>query len=268
MPRLLSLTRLVGVDPVKGFLTLRRLPRFFSQRRAFRSLVEAAGLSGSWREGKLYPCLADDIDESGTASGAYFHQDLYVAQKVFADAPRRHIDLASRVDGFVAHVASFRPIEVIDIRPLSISLPNITFRQANLMELPPDLRECADSVSCLHALEHFGLGRYGDPLDPDGHRKGFDNLAAMVKPGGRLYVSVPIGPQRYEFNAHRVFAIGTVLEMSKSAFTLEHFSYVDDRGDMHRDVAITDELLRTNAGCIWGCGIYVLRKVLGKTSAT
>jgi hypothetical protein len=29
-----------------------------------------------------------------------------------------------------------------------------------------------DSLSCLHALEHFGLGRYGDPIDPRGHEKG------------------------------------------------------------------------------------------------
>lgn len=267
MPRFLNLARLVGLDPVKGLTTLRRLPRFFRQRSQFRELCAAAAASGAraegqlaWREGKLYPCLTDDLDQSGTASGAYFHQDLYVAQKVFEASPRRHLDVASRVDGFVAHVASFRPIEVLDIRPLSVSIPNVTFRQADLMRLPEDLREAADSVSCLHALEHFGLGRYGDPLDADGHRKGFDSLAAMVAPGGRLYLSMPIGPQRYEFNAHRVFAIETPLAMAKPQFDLEHFSFVDDRGDMHRDVPITEELLRTNAGCIWGCGIYVFRK--------
>lgn len=263
MARLLNLARLLGLDPVKGLMTLRRLPHFFSQRRSFRSLNQGLGAT-AWPEGKLYPCLTDDLDQSGTASGAYFHQDLYVAQKIFAAAPRRHLDIASRVDGFVAHVASFRSIEVIDIRPLDIRLPNITFRQADLMRLPDVLRESADSVSCLHALEHFGLGRYGDPLDADGHSKGFENLAAMVEPGGRLYLSVPIGPQRFEFNAHRVFAIRTLLDMSAPRFDLEHFSYVDDRGDMHRDVPITEELLRTNAGCIWGCGILVLRKRLAR----
>lgn len=260
MGRLISLCRLVGVDPVKAVVTLRRIPRFFSQRRAFRGLLQAAGLSDAWRDGKLYPCLTDDLEQSGTAKGVYFHQDLFVAQHVFACAPRRHIDVASRVDGFVAHVASFRPIEVIDIRPLQVTLPNVTFRQADLMSLPADLRECADSVSCLHALEHFGLGRYGDPLDAQGHRKGFDSLSAMVKPGGRLYLSVPIGPQRVEFNAHRVFSIASVLEMGRAAFDLEAFAYVDDQGDIHRDVQLTDEVIRTSAGCVWGCGIFVFRK--------
>lgn len=268
MPRLLNLARLVGIDPVKGLTTLGRLPRFFRQRSQFRTLCAAGGSVGTqpgspapaWREGKIYPCLTDDLDQSGTASGAYFHQDLYVAQKIFEAAPRRHLDVASRVDGFVAHVASFRRIEVLDIRPLSVSIPNVTFRQADLMRLPEDLREAADSVSCLHALEHFGLGRYGDPLDAEGHLKGFESLAAMVEPGGRLYLSMPIGPQRYEFNAHRVFAIATPLAMATPQFDLEHFSFVDDRGDMHRDVPITEELLRTNANCVWGCGIYVFRK--------
>ncbi len=214
----------------------------------------------AWPEGKLYPCLTDDLDESGTASGPYFHQDLYVAQKIFAANPRRHVDLASRVDGFVAHVASYREIEVIDIRPLNIRLPGVRFRQADLMALPEDLKECADSVSCLHALEHFGLGRYGDPLDADGYRKGFDSLAHMVEAGGRLYLSLPIGPQRYEFNAHRVFSIRTVIDMSRELFDLELFSFVDDAGDIHRDVPVTEELLRNEAGCHWGCGIFVLRK--------
>jgi hypothetical protein len=261
MGRLLSLARLFGLDPVKGVVTLRRIPKFLGERRQFRALLASTGGdAASWREGKLYPCIADDLEQSGVANGPYFHQDLYVAQKIFAASPKRHIDLASRVDGFVAHVASFRPIEIIDIRPLDIRIPNIVFRQADLMQLPSDLRGAADSVSCLHALEHFGLGRYGDPLDPLGYRKGFESLAEMVAQGGRLYVSMPIGPQRYEFNAHRVFSIRTVLDLAKSRFDLEHFSYVDDAGDMHREVAVTEDLLRTEAGCVWGCGIFVFRK--------
>jgi hypothetical protein len=40
-----------------------------------------------------------------------------------------------------------------------------------------------DSISCLHALEHFGLGRYGDRLDPNGHETGFLKLLDMLKPG-------------------------------------------------------------------------------------
>ena len=54
------------------------------------------------------------------------------------------------------------------------------------------LSEVCDSISCLHALEHFGLGRYNDPLDPNGHLKGFNNMVKMLKRGGKLYISFPI----------------------------------------------------------------------------
>jgi hypothetical protein len=62
-----------------------------------------------------------------------------------------------------------------------------------------------DSLSCLHALEHFGLGRYGDPIDPSGFERGLCNMASLLTKGGIFYLSVPIGIDRVEFNANRVF---------------------------------------------------------------
>jgi len=69
----------------------------------------------------------------------------------------------------VAHVAAFRPIEVFDIRPLHSTVANITFVQADMMQLSSELVECTDTLSCLHTIEHFGLGRYGDPIRVNGH---------------------------------------------------------------------------------------------------
>ena len=110
--------------------------------------------------------------------------------------------MGSRIDGFVAHVASFRKIEAVDIREQTSEIQNISFVKADMMApLPENLHGYADSVSCLHALEHFGLGRYGDGIDVDGHVRGIENLAKLLSAGGRLYLSVPIGPQRIEFNA-------------------------------------------------------------------
>ena len=196
---------------------------------------------------------------AGTAKGHYFHQDLHVARKIFRRSPRRHVDVGSRVDGFVAHVAAFRDIEVFDIRELD-SLPGITFTQHDAMndELPPAY---TDSVSCLHALEHFGLGRYGDPMDYYGHVKGLANLVRVLEPGGVLYLSVPIGPQRTEFNAHRVLAPRYVLELAdQHSLSLIGFSYVDDLGDLHADVEVDDVGLDSHFGCTYGCGIFEFRK--------
>ncbi|MCG9891508.1 MAG: DUF268 domain-containing protein [Thermosynechococcaceae cyanobacterium MS004] len=214
-----------------------------------------------WKLGFTMPCFHDKSDFGGVASGDYFHQDLLVAQKIFVAQPQKHVDVGSRIDGFVAHVAAFRPIEVFDIRPLNTSPKNILFKQANLMELPSDLLNYCDSLSCLHALEHFGLGRYGDPIDIDGYQKGFKNLYKMLKTGGRLYCSVPIGAQRIEFNAHRVFSIKTVLEMAGVGLTLIDFSYVDDSGALHESPLLTEEAMTSSFHLHYGCGIFEFQKV-------
>ncbi|MBL8992576.1 MAG: DUF268 domain-containing protein, partial [Spirochaetia bacterium] len=171
--------------------------------------------------------------------------------------PKRHIDVGSRIDGFVAHVAAFRKIEVLDIRPQSQKIKNMSFHQADLMsELPAKWIGNSDSLSCLHALEHFGLGRYGDPIDPMGHFKGLRNLLQIVKKGGRLYLSVPIGPQRIEFNAHRVFSVSWILRQIEKNARCERFSYVDDLGDLHEGVDLDHKNQESSFGCHFGCGIF------------
>lgn len=210
--------------------------------------------------GKPYPCLNDRFMQSGTAKGHYFHQDLLVARRIFDARPERHLDVGSRVDGFVAHVAAFREIEVLDVRALENSVPNVRFRQCDLMaDLPDEFVESTGSLSCLHALEHFGLGRYGDPVCYEGYLKGFANLSRIVKPGGTFYLSVPIGPQRIEFDAHRVFSLRYLLELVNDEFLVEEFSYVDDAGDLHEDVDVSGGV-EDNFGCRFGCGILVLKK--------
>lgn len=206
------------------------------------------------------PCPHDRYEASGVASGHYFHQDLWVAQRVCEAAPERHVDVGSRIDGFVAHVAAFRPVEVFDIRPLEARVRNISFRQCDFTQPPPELDGYCDSLSCLHALEHFGLGRYGDPLDWSGHLHGFAAMARLVRPGGTFYVSVPIGPEGVAFNAHRVFSVATILRMVAPAFDVADFAYVDDAGDLHERVDLTAEAAERAFGVTFGCGIFVLRK--------
>ena len=136
--------------------------------------------------------LKDFDGDAGSSKGEYFHQDLLVANLIYKKNPERHLDVGSRIDGFVSHVASFRKIEVIDIRPLENSAHNnINFIQADLMN-PIDIKK-TDSLSCLHAIEHFGLGRYKDPIDIYGHIKGINNLISLLKKDGTFYISFPIG---------------------------------------------------------------------------
>ena len=138
----------------------------------------------------------------------------------------------------------------------------MTFHQLDLMEaLSPEWIEATDSLSCLHTIEHFGLGRYGDSIDVDGHRKGLAQLQRMVAPGGRLYLSTPIGSQRVEFNAHRVFAAATLASWFSEGWEIERFSVIDDANVWHESVAWRGAELETNFGCHTGLGIVVARKI-------
>lgn len=249
-----------GLDPLKTIRSLRGLPAYFRDLRTLKSQRRSA--AREFPLGKPFPCLDDRFADSGSAKGHYFHQDLLVARRINLNNPHRHVDIGSRIDGFVAHVASFRPIEVIDIRPLSNNIPNVEFKQADLMTpVQESLFEYCDSLSCLHAIEHFGLGRYGDPVNYDGYICGLSNLYRMLKKGGKLYISVPIGPQRIEFNAHRVFSVGYLLECFDGKYSIDEFSFVDDRGDLHENVPISERDVQSNFGCVYGCGIFELTKL-------
>jgi SAM-dependent methyltransferase len=245
----------VGIDLLKIAGLVRGFPGYVSDYFKIKSQV-----SGNAFPIRFYPILADKYKQGGTAKGHYFHQDLLVARKIFQADPEKHVDVGSRVDGFIAHVATFRKIFVIDIRDLTSQVDNIEFLRADMMNMNSDMSECCDSLSCLHALEHFGLGRYGDPIDFNGHLSGFDGLIKLLKPGGVLYFSVPIGHQRIEFNAHRVFSVQYLLDMFGDRVSVEGFSYVDDRGDLKQDVALESDGLRQDFGCNFGCGIFELRK--------
>lgn len=265
-PRLRQTARIVdtffgayGFSPAKAIRGLRGTPAFLSDRRTFKKLL---GRRTDWTFGATLPILDERQTQSGSARGHYFHQDLRVAQRIHQVNPRRHIDVGSRIDGFVAHVAAFREIEVVDIRPLDTAIPNIKFLRMDLMDTPgPDQIAICDSLSCLHVLEHFGLGRYGDRIDPDGYKAGFANLVTMLEPGGVLYFSVPMGRQRIEFNAHRIFGLQHLLEMFDAyALELLNYSYVDDHDNLVEDVAISPEAILTANGLRYGCGIFELRK--------
>lgn len=176
------------------------------------------------------PCLTDWYEESGNSRGEYFWQDLYVAQKIYESSPEKHVDVGSRIDGFVAHVASYRQIEVLDIRENTSKIPGVIFRVADLMDSSTLETNYSDSLSCLHALEHLGLGRYGDRVNVDGWRLGLQNLARMLKTGGILYLSVPSGKPHVYFNAHRVFSPMQIKkEAEESSLELLDFAVCDTK---------------------------------------
>jgi hypothetical protein len=148
------------------------------------------------------------------------------------------------------------PIEVIDLRPIPTSSKNITFTQMDVMT---GLSIKTSSLSCLHTIEHFGLGRYGDPINPQGHIQGFTNLVEALEPGGKFYISFPIGSkERVEFNAHRVFHPESIFTWpAVEKLELIDFSWVDDNGDFHPSSNPSEAFF---SELNYGCGIYTFKR--------
>jgi hypothetical protein len=260
--RVNSVLSFFGIDPIKAARHVAALPRFLHSYRHFKDLHFAAVPAFEFRG--FHPHIEDDVGASGIASGHYFHQDFLIARRIFERSPRRHADIGSRIDGFVAHVAVFREIEVFDIRPLPVEVKNVVFRQLDIARgIDPAMAEAYDSVSCLHALEHFGLGRYGDPLDYYGFEKGFEAISTLLCRGGTLYLSVPMGPQRIEFNAQRVFSLNYLQSFCGcgSKYRVERFSYVDDSGDLHEQAKLGTSEANENFGCNYGLAILEMVKI-------
>jgi SAM-dependent methyltransferase len=256
---LYTIVKLFSLDPRRDIVLLQKLRQYFRDGQTLKRQQQQSELVFPF--GRLRPFLEEKYAESGIASGHYFHQDLLVARKIFQRRPVRHIDVGSRIDGFVAHVASFRRIDVLDVRPLNSLVPNVRFMQCDVMgAIPAPFLECCDSLSCLHTLEHFGLGRYGDRIQFDGYLTGLDNLEKILAPGGILYLSVPIGPQRIEYNAQRVFSTSYLWQILTGRFRIIGFSFVDDAGDLRENVPVDEQAVAENFHCRFGCGIFELKK--------
>jgi len=245
----------LGFDPLRFFRSILGIPSFIRDLLTFVSKFKGRVV--------LFPCLHDRHMEGGSTNSDYFWQDLIVARWIYEDAPVKHVDIGSRVDGFVAHVASYRSIEVFDVRPITAHIPGIVFRWANVMDfstLSSASEGYCDSLSCLHALEHFGLGRYGDPINPDGYILGLKNMAQLLRPDGVFYLSVPIGHERVEFNANWVFDPRKLIRIANSnQLQLKSFHTYDYHTGLN-EISPTDESLAALLDNEYRLGIFRFTK--------
>ncbi len=164
----------------------------------------------------------------------YYYQDAWAFERIVDRAPSFHVDVGSH-HKFVALLSKVVPVTAVDIRPPSLHLDSVRFQQGSVLALPFS-DGSVPSVSSLCVVEHVGLGRYGDPLDPFGTEKSLAELKRVLQPGGDLYLSVPLGDvNRVHFNAHRSFreeyilALLHPLELVQSRYIYGR-SFVSERG--------------------------------------
>lgn len=176
-----------------------------------------------------HPILYDKYDNAGTVH-SYFWQDLWAASLIAKNKPKEHFDIGSRLDGFLAHIISMGiPLKVIDVRPFPVAINGMTTIVDDATNLVQIEDNSIQSLSALCSLEHFGLGRYGDLIDPEACFKCFSKIQDKVVRGGHIYISVPIGKEKVQFNAHRIFFVRTIRECFNRCVPIE-ISACDDNG--------------------------------------
>jgi len=156
----------------------------------------------------------DDKTSQTPIDPIYYYQDAWAFERILKHSPAAHIDVGSH-NKFVALLSKVIPTTMVDIRPLSLSLASVKFIEGSILDMPFDDGSC-DSISSICVVEHIGLGRYGDPLDPEGTQKAIRELIRILAPGGHLFLSVPIDDTNHTcFNGQRVFTEEAFLELCR-----------------------------------------------------
>lgn len=236
------------VIPLRQFSGLVYLPRYLAHWWKY-----AAKSSKQLRFRDSYPCLTDWVS-STPFDPHYFYQGAWLARKIAQAKPAQHVDIGSSVLTVSVLSATVDTI-FVDYRPLEVNISNLTCIAGSITDLPFS-NQSVHSLSSMHVLEHIGLGRYGDPIDPTGSDKAAAELSRVLAPGGRLYLAVPVGRSRTCFNAHRIFAPEEFAALF-SGLSLVSFSWIDDIGRLHMDADLNEA-----AGADYGCGFFEFERRL------
>lgn len=211
------------VDPIKAGLGIIRYPKYFIDLVKFNN---ATGYK-NFNFADLFPILNENTSYT-QFDYHYFYQQLWVFENVLKNKPSKHVDVGSTYE-MSGYISTIVPTEFVDIRPVKTVKDNLTIVKGTITDLPYQ-DNSLESISCLHVLEHIGLGRYGDTLDPEGIKKAIKELVRVLKPGGNLYISTPIGRERVCFNAHRVNKAQNIIKWAEPA-RLVSFDIIDDNGN-------------------------------------
>lgn len=193
------------------------LKNFFDDIRSYQRLKKNPAFAEPWDN--LKPCILDKTNTT-PVDPVYFYQDSWCAKKVFENKPSHHYDVGSSAE-MLGIISQFTPTTMVDIRPVNLSMPGFSFQAGDILNLPFE-NSSLSSLSSICVIEHIGLGRYGDALDPFGSEKAIAELLRVLAPGGNLYISVPVDDSnKIYFNAHRAFTRKYILQLFKDLDLVE-----------------------------------------------
>lgn len=206
----------------------------------------------SWHD--RYPCL-NDITATTPFDPHYVYHPAWAARIIKKINPSVHIDISSTLC-FCTMLSAFIPVKFYDYRPAHLNLNDLTINSVDLTNLPFE-DNSIHSVSCMHTIEHIGLGRYGDPLDPDGDLKAIHELQRVLAQNGDLLIVVPVGKPRIMFNAHRIYSFEQILKYFEK-LTLMEFSLIPDYDEEGLMINATKD---EADNCDYGCGCFWFKRI-------
>jgi len=149
--------------------------------------------------------ILDERTETTPVDPFYFYQDVWAAERVLRLRPKWLLDIGGR-PLLLGMLSLFVPVTSVDLRSLPVSLPNLTCRRGDITALPYE-NDSVPMASCLSVIEHIGLGRYGDAIDPHGSERACRELQRVLQPGGHLLLSMPVADEPVTlFNVHRLLS--------------------------------------------------------------
>jgi len=238
--------------------TLKKIRRLFLSSFILKDLSAYKKTKGSDRFSTnfldMYPCVRDKTVTTGFDRHYVYHTS-WAARVVKEINPEYHVDISSSLY-FSGIVSAFIPVHFYDYRPADLGLSNLESKEGNLHNLP-FADKSVKSISCMHTIEHIGLGRYGDPIDAMGDVKAVNELKRAVAVGGSLLIVVPIGGKSIiEFNAHRIYTYNQITSLVlDSEFKLKEFSFIPEDGKDGGLIRNADpkatESAKYACGCFW-----------------
>lgn len=244
--------------PFIQLANLRAIPRYINLVSDWRKFRMAGGSAAIL---DFFPCLFDNTATSGIDTH-YFYQAIWAFGRIMKSGAKHHVDVGSSV-AYVGMLTTITDVTFVDIRPLELPLSRYHGLQGSIVALPFE-DNSVSSFSSLHVIEHIGLGRYGDPIDPKGSDRACKEVTRILEPGGKAYISVPIGRSRVQFNGQRVFEIKQVLTMF-DGLQLAELSIVDAAGAFKENVSPDEvDLCEVGSGLDFGLGMFVFEKTHSK----